>query len=465
MNDRDHDAFMLIKAKVAADRRSWLTRRRMLQASATAAVGAIAAAYQPREVFADVGGKITLYFAEGKRWGDTQRAVQPLFNKVYPNVEVVFAGQPIADFFQTVIARMSVQAPDFDVTYIDWGRFPGIHAAGAMDPIDDYLNQDPGWRDDYLADVPKQVTALYRIPGGTGPFYGLTDDGNVMTTFYRKDVFDQKGVSYPETWGQAVEVAKELHDPNNGQYGYIACFQRGAWAGTVFWGVHATCGGWWFDKMEPGGWNPVFASDAGYEALRTIEQLMKYAHPVSANATEDEVNKAFADGSAVYSPLAWGTAVLNDPSFSKFPDDIHFDLPPKGESPGSDHKAQMGGLGQFLNKWGENKEAAWAWMKFFNSGDYTDPAIGDAIVEAGGQPARASILKRHQDRHFLAGLSKAFPHTVPYLMQIPEANAIQALMGEEAADFVNGEKDIEAALKAMDDRTRRLMEDGGYYKS
>jgi ABC-type glycerol-3-phosphate transport system substrate-binding protein len=157
--------------------------------------------------------------------------------------------------------------------------------------------------------------------------------------------------------------------------------------------------------------------------------------------------------------------VLNDPSFSKFPDDIHFDLPPKGQSPGSDHKAQMGGLGQFLNKWGENKEAAWAWMKFFNSGDYTDPAIGEAIVAAGGQPARASILKRHQDRPFLAGLSKAFPHTVPYLMQMPEANAIQALMGEEAADFVNGEKDIDAALKAMDDRTRRLMEDGGYYKS
>ena len=59
--------------------------------------------------------------------------------------------------------------------------------------------------------------------------------------------------------------------------------------------------------------------------------------------------------------------------------------------------------------------------------------------------------------------ARAFPYTVPYLMQIPEANAIQALMGEECADFVNGEKDIDAALKSMDDRTRRLMEDSGYY--
>ena len=82
MNDRDHEARQSIEAQVAADRKNWLTRRRFLQASTAAAVGAIAATYQPKEVFADVGGKITLYFAEGKRWGDTQRAVQPLFNKV-----------------------------------------------------------------------------------------------------------------------------------------------------------------------------------------------------------------------------------------------------------------------------------------------------------------------------------------------------------------------------------------------
>ena len=191
--------------------------------------------------------------------------------------------------------------------------------------------------------------------------------------------------------------------------------------------------------------------------MRVIEQLMKYAHPVSANATEDEVNKSMANGTSVYGPLNWGTAVLNDPGFTEFHEVIHVDLPPKGQSPGSDHKPQMGGLGQFINSGGENKEAAFAWMQYFNSGDYTDPAIGDAKVAAGAQPARASILARNQDHNFLAGLYRAFPYTVPYLMQIPEANAIQALMGEECADFVNGEKDIEAALKAMDDRTRRLM--------
>jgi len=464
MDDRDHDAYASIKRQVTLDRKNWLTRRKLMQASTAAAVGALATAYQPKEVFADVRGKVTLYFAEGKRWGDTQRAVAPLFSKVYPNVEINFAGQPISDFFQTVIARMSVKAPDFDVTYIDWGRFPGIHSVGAMESIQARVDDDAGWKADWETDVPAQVSDLYRIPPGAGgDLYGLTADGNLMTSFYRKDVFEAKGIPYPKTWSDAIDATKELHDPQNGQYGHISCFQRGAWAGSVFWAVHATCGGWWFDKMEPGGWNPAFATDSGYEALRSLEAVMKYAHPVTFNATEDECNKAFAAGNAVYGPLTWGTALLNDSTFTEFHDSMFIDLPPSGETPGSGNKPQMGGLGQFLNAHGENKEAAWAYMKYFNSGDYTDPAIGDAIVAAGGQPCRASVLKRNMDHNFMAGLYKGFPLSVGYLMQIPEANAIQALMGEEAADFVNGEKDIDEALKAMDERTRRLMEDGGYY--
>ena len=84
---------------------------------------------------------------------------------------------------------------------------------------------------DYAVDVPGQVSDLYRIPGGPdGELHGLTADGNLMTTFYRKDVFDSKGITYPTNWADAIDVSKEVHDPENGQYGHISCFQRGAWA-------------------------------------------------------------------------------------------------------------------------------------------------------------------------------------------------------------------------------------------
>ena len=69
-----------------------------------------------------------------------------------------------------------------------------------MDAIDDLLAQDTAWRDDYMKEVPASVTALYRIPSNGGPTFGLTDDGNVMTTFYRKDAFDKAGIKPPATW-------------------------------------------------------------------------------------------------------------------------------------------------------------------------------------------------------------------------------------------------------------------------
>ena len=46
---------------------------------------------------------------------------------------------------------------------------------------------------------------------------------------------------------------------------------------------------------------------------------------------------------------------------------------------------------------------------------------------------------------------------------VPEAYAIMGAVGEEVADAVNGQKDVEAALKACDKRVRRIMDDGGHY--
>ena len=118
--------------------------------------------------------------------------------------------------------------------------------------------------------------------------------------------------------------------------------------------------------------------------------------------------------------------------------------------------------------WGGNRETAWAWIKFLNSGDREDlggsPLIADAIVGAGGQLSRVSTLSRWADRKpFFVGLMKAYPVSVVNAPVIPEAYAIMGAVGEEVADAVNDEQSVEDALKAMDKRIQRLMEDAGYY--
>ena len=464
MTDKVHDVHQKTMQEVPLRGRMLeLSRRRVLKATAASAA-ALALAWDPGEVRADVSGAVNVYAGSGKRWDGSMRTIAPLFQKKFPNTTINFTADPIGEIYTKIPVMMNSKVDTFNVIYTDFGQWPQHYSTGSMVPLQSYADSDPEWAEDYFTDVPSAIWRLYRIPATVdGELYGFCPDGNAMMQFYRKDVFDAKGIKVPETWPEAIEAAKEVHNPPD-QYGYCAAMGRGIWAGFEFYAALLSFGGQWFDKLEPGFFNPDFASDAGYNALRVLLELDKYAHPVTRNAGEDEVNTAFANGSALYGPLTWGTANLNNPDFSNFPDEWHTALAPRGDTPEGVHRPLMGGLGQFLCSWASDHDAAWEWVKFLNSGDKTDPEIGRLLVEAGGQPSRISLLDKYEPiRNFFTGLKQSVPVAVPYVPPIPEANSLVQGIGEEAADVLNGEKDIEEGLKAMDKRVRRVMEDSGYY--
>ncbi len=444
--------------------RAKVTRRRLMQ-TAAASTAAFAATWKPEEVRADVNGTVNVYAASGLRWDGSMRAAYPIFKEYFPNITVNFTSEPIGDTYQKISVMMNSKVDSFNVIYTDFGQWPQMHSIGALTPLQQYADQDTEWFDDYLSDVPESITKLYRFPQvPSGDLYGLCPDGNAMLAAYRKDAFDKAGIEFPMTWEGWIEAAKELNDPDREVYAYCAAMARGFWFGFEFWGAHASFGGEWFDRMEDGYWNPTFNTEAGYQALLALNELNKYAHPITANGGEDEVNTAFANGSALFGPLTWGTANLNNPDFSHFPDEFHWDVPPRGSNAEGSHRPLMGGLGQFVPPWSPDHQAAWEWIKWINSGDKTDPRIGEVMVKAGSQPSRISLLSKYgAERNFFNGLSKAFPTAIPFVMLIPEANSLVQMIGEEGADYINGDIDIEDALKAMDKRARRIMEDSGYY--
>ena len=461
MDDKAHDTYRKTARDVS---RYQLTRRRLMQTT-IASAAALATTYKPDEVRADVSGTVNVYAASGLRWDGSMRAAYPSFREKFPNITVNFTAEPIGDTYQKISVLMNSRVDSFNIIYTDFGQWPQMHSIGALTPLQPFADQDPEWFDDYLADVPEAVTKLYRFPAEpSGELYGLCPDGNAMLATYRKDAFDKAGIAFPLTWEDWIEAAKELNDPAREVYAYCGAMARGFWFGFEFWGAHASFGGEWFDKMEAGHWNPTFNTEAGYQALSVFNEFNKYAHPVTSNAGEDETNTAFANGSALFGPLTWGTANLNNPDFSNFPDEFHWDVSPRGSNPAGSHRPLMGGLGQFVPPWSPDHPAAWEWIKWINSGDKTDPRIGEAMVNAGSQPSRISLLSKYgAERNFFKGLSKAFPTAIPFVMLIPEANSLVQMIGEEGADYVNGQKDIEDALKAMDKRARRIMEDSGYY--
>ena len=466
MDDKAYEVYKRTMALADHHRRTAMTRRRMIQLSAAGSIAAITANFVPRDVYADVSGTLVHFSASGKRLDGASRAVIPLFQKIYPNVEIELASIPMNEFERKTLTTMANKSDTYDTILVDYGFCTALDKMGAMVPLQPYVDQDPEWYEDYVSDVSEAYRLFYNVPLGdpNGTLYGLAFDGNVNIQYYRKDVFEKKGLKPPLVWDEVLDVVKELHDPDNDVYGFAAHLKRDFWAGIPFYAIMLAHGGNWFDKNAPGGWNPQFESEAGYQALNYLTQLKPFAHPLSANAGEDEINTTFADGSSVYSPTSMGAAVVNDPSFSRHAADWFFEIAPRGANPEGVHKSISGGFGNIIPSYASNHDLAFLWTKFMCSGDRDYPEIGDAQVAAGGQPARMRTLERYRvQKPYLDGLMRSYPYVVPWIVNIPEGFTIMVLIGEETADAFNGIIDIETALKNMDKKVRRLMEKSGYY--
>jgi len=463
----------------AKDMRAKITRRRLLQTSAAMAAGAAVTSNlrEARAAGADthgpgwytddkLTGKVTCITFAGQRWGIPPAATIPTFLERFPNVEIELIDEPVGEGYTKIQMRAASKSSSFNAAIADamqWSALQGIKACESFGPT---LAADPGWAKDYMSDVPQNILDGYNWPQTPdGECYGLTWDGNCKLGYYRKDKFEEAGITeYPGTWEEAIEVAKALHRPDEDQYGFIGTGRRGLYMGFEFYQILKTLGGEAFDSMSPGGYHPQFNTDIGHETIDILIRLMEYRHPVTLNAADDEANQALANGTAVFAPFEWGTSILTDSEYTEFADVFGTEIVPKGTRPGSDNKPLMGGFSFYVNTSGEDQAAAFEWIKHVNSADYTDTRIGEAFCTNTGQPTRLSLLDKYASHQpYFSGLKKSFAKGTPGLPWIPENFACFDLVGNEATAVVVGEKNRDEALKAMDEGVTQIMSDGGYY--
>ncbi len=409
---------------------------------------------------------IVSWASAGQRWELTQKGIYPMFQKKFPDIQLQVTAEPIADMLPKTAIAMSSKSDRYDVIQEDYAYVPQFLEQKALEPIQPYLDKDPAFKADILADIPENVLDLYRDKPAAqgGILYGLPPDSNAQLQYYRADVFEKAGIKGPaETWEDAIEIAKELSE--GGKKNVVGTtLKRGFWAGTAFIVLLRSYGGDWFDKMGPGGWHPTLDSDEGRKAFEVLLQLVKYCDPTTLNAADDEANSAMLNGTWLYSPAVWGGSSMNDPKFTKYSDVWKAGVVPKGDGPKGRHSPHMGGHGLIIPAFSKHKDAAWEWVKFCNSGDLQDPAFGELFVNSTGQPARLSLLKKYSNvRPYYSALMDTLPVAVRY-MAIPETPALYELVGTEVSAVVTGAKTTDQALKAMQSQVTRLMTKSGYYK-
>lgn len=445
-----------------------LSRRQILQRGA--ALGVSAAGLT--SLLGDVkrasaqtpSGNLVSWAPSGQRWELPQRAVYPLFQEKFPDIAIEWVAEPIADYIPRTVIEMSAKSDQYDILHNDYQVQPQLIALGALEPLQPYLEKDPDYLADIMADVPENVLDLYRDKPAAdgGVLYGLPPDSNCQLQYYRRDILEQAGFDGPAvTWDEAIEIAKTLADSGVKQTG--TTLKRGLFASTVFITVLRAYGGDWFDKAEVGAFNPTLGSEAGNSALQVMLALMPYLEESSLNASDDEANPAMANGTWTYAPAQWGGTTMNDPEFTEFAEVWATAPVPKGDVEGGDHRPHMGGLGLLIPAFSQNKDAAWEFVKFCCSGNNQDPAIGKAWVEGTGQPARASLLEEYAPirAHFPA-IQASLPTAVRY-PPIAETAALYEAVGNEVSSVMLGEKDVEAALTDMDAAVKQIMQDAGYY--
>ena len=175
----------------------------------------------------------------GERWELPKRGVYPIWQMIHPNVMVEIQATPIGEMFPKIGLAMASKS-DYDIIDHDYAFFPQLIEAGHLTQVQDYLDVDEAYKEDIYGDVPENILDLYRdkpLAEG-GVLYGLPPDGNCQLMVYRTDAFEAAGITeLPETWPEAIEVAKELTGGN--QYGFTATLRRGYWAthcfNTIFW--------------------------------------------------------------------------------------------------------------------------------------------------------------------------------------------------------------------------------------
>ena len=225
-------------------------------------------------------------------WGppeyiDTGKVLVDQFNSQSDSVVTTYQSTPWTNWYQTFLTAIgSGTAPDLSTG----AGYQAVqfYDQGAILPIDDVIAEleSSGQADDFL---PGTIERL-QYDGHTVALPWAID---IRVIYYRKDLFEQAGVSVPTNWDELREAAAAL--TSGDQYGMVT-------SGASTGGVHLLLS----LMLNNGG--GLFTTDGQLDFMneRNVESLTFLSdmvadgsvHPGSAGFSTDDAVKAFGSGTA-----------------------------------------------------------------------------------------------------------------------------------------------------------------------
>jgi ABC-type glycerol-3-phosphate transport system substrate-binding protein len=178
---------------------------------------------------------------------------------------------------------------------------------GYFEPLNTYFTEAE------LADF-YGVSLKYLTDPKTGHLAAAPRNMDARVQYYRKDVYEEKGLKPAVTWEDLIDVSQKL--TGGGHYGLVVPGQ-GDPAQRTFSDLLWQAGGEWVDDKN----KPSFNSEAGIKALtfyRDLIQKYKVVPPDAVSFQWNENSTEFSSGT-VYDTFDWpgAFATLSDPQTSK----------------------------------------------------------------------------------------------------------------------------------------------------
>ena len=156
-------------------------------------------------------------------WGDIKTA----YEASHPNVTIKMVDLGSTDYMTVLATELSGDGTDFDVVTIkDVPGYATLVQKNAIRPLDDYIAADG-------VDLSKYAGATDQVTVD-GKLYELPFRNDFWVIFYNKDLFDEKGVSYPTndmTFDEYDALAREMTDTTFGSQIYGAHYHT--WRSTI----------------------------------------------------------------------------------------------------------------------------------------------------------------------------------------------------------------------------------------
>jgi multiple sugar transport system substrate-binding protein len=183
--------------------------------------------------------------------------------------------------------------------------------------------------------------------------------------FYRKDLFDAKGLSVPKTWEELYEVGKKLTDPAQNKYGYS--FRGGSGAEQYitqivqdYNGANVNPSDSVFNKDG----SNIFSTPGAVEALELYKKIYKeISPPDSANWAFSEQVQGFTSGTTAM--------LIQDPdtieTVASSLEEGQWATAPLPTGPEGVSHFVLGSAGWGMTSYSEHKEEAWKLISFLSS--------------------------------------------------------------------------------------------------